>query len=137
MWPPEFDAFATLRCNLWGTGGLGVVGGALTPPTVLRALIKELKQKTRPGAAFGVDLLLPQVGGSARKTNYDYTKGGYCTFSAGRGPQSGYIYSSVLTDLRFDLTGTLAELIDIVVEEGARLFVCAVGVPPPWVVEKL
>lgn len=26
-------------------------------------------------APFGVDLLLPQVGGSARKTNYDYTDG--------------------------------------------------------------
>ena len=31
----------------------------------------------------------------------------------------------------------LAELIDVVVEEGARLFVTAVGVPPVWVVEKL
>lgn len=33
--------------------------------------------------------------------------------------------------------GALADLIDIVIEEGAALFVCAVGVPPVWVVEKL
>lgn len=26
-------------------------------------------------SCFGVDLLVPQVGGSARKTNYDYTRG--------------------------------------------------------------
>lgn len=58
-------------------------------------------------AAFGVDLLLPQVGGSARKTNYDYTK------------------------------GNLNELIDIIIEEKAKLFVCAVGVPPKEVVDKL
>ena len=58
-------------------------------------------------APFGVDLLLPQVGGSARKTNYDYTD------------------------------GKLPELIDIVVESGAALFVSAVGVPPIWAVEKL
>ena len=31
----------------------------------------------------------------------------------------------------------LPELIDVIVEEQATLFVCAVGVPPNWVVEKL
>lgn len=58
-------------------------------------------------SAFGVDLLLPQVGGSARKTNYDYTK------------------------------GQLDELISVIIEEGAKLFVCAVGVPPKHVVDRL
>lgn len=53
------------------------------------------------------DLLLPQVGGSARKTNYDYTG------------------------------GQLPQLIDIIIESGAKLFVSAVGVPPKEVVEKL
>ena len=60
-----------------------------------------------PAAPFGVDLLLPAVGGNARATNYDYTK------------------------------GQLGQLIDVVIEEKARLFVTAVGVPPSWVVEKL
>jgi len=32
----------------------------------------ELKDKN---GKFGIDLLLPQVGGSARKTNKDYTGG--------------------------------------------------------------
>merc|ERR1712187_1008633 len=49
----------------------------------------------------------PQVGGGARKTNKDYTG------------------------------GTLPELIDIIIEEKAALFICAVGVPPKWAVEKL
>ena len=38
----------------------------------LKALKAEL---THPDLPFGVDLALPQVGGSARKTNYDYTHG--------------------------------------------------------------
>jgi hypothetical protein len=53
-------------------------------------------------APFGVDLLLPQVGGGARKTNSDYTE------------------------------GKLPELIDIIIESGAKLFVSAVGVPPRY-----
>lgn len=56
---------------------------------------------------FGVDLLLPQVGAGARKTNYDYTH------------------------------GQLPELIDVIIASKARLFVAAVGVPPPEIVEKL
>ncbi len=60
-----------------------------------------------PTAPFGVDLLLPKVGGGARKTNYDYTH------------------------------GTLDELIDITIQEGAKVFITAVGVPPQWVVDKL
>jgi hypothetical protein len=41
----------------------------------LKEAIKELKDNlVDKNAPFGVDLLLPQVGGSARATNYDYTK---------------------------------------------------------------
>lgn len=58
-------------------------------------------------APFGVDLLLPKVGEGARKTNYDYTG------------------------------GELPQLIDVIIHGGAKLFVCAVGVPPKWVVDKL
>ncbi|KXS22191.1 NPD-domain-containing protein [Gonapodya prolifera JEL478] len=47
------------------------------------------------------------VGGNARATNYDYTK------------------------------GKLGDLIDIMIVEKCRLFVSAVGVPPKWAVEKL
>jgi len=60
-----------------------------------------------PTLPFGVDLLLPQLGGSARKTNVDYTR------------------------------GHLDELIDVVVESKAKLFVSAVGVAPQHVVKKL
>jgi len=52
-------------------------------------------------------LLIPQVGGSARKTNYDYNK------------------------------GHLGELIEIIIKSGAKLFVSAVGVPPIQVVNRL
>lgn len=76
-------------------------------PDQLRLQIAELKDLLNDKTCFGVDLLLPQVGGSARKTNYDYTG------------------------------GTLPELIDVIATSGARLFVCAVGVPPKWAVDKL
>jgi NAD(P)H-dependent flavin oxidoreductase YrpB (nitropropane dioxygenase family) len=64
----------------------------------------DLEDKNAP---FGVDLLLPQVGGGARKTNKDYTG------------------------------GHLPELIDIIIEEKAALFICAVGTPPKFAVDKL
>ena len=38
---------------------------------------------------------------------------------------------------RLDTKGALPELIDIIIEEKAALFVCAVGVPPKWAVDKL
>ncbi|TQB75245.1 hypothetical protein MPDQ_003498 [Monascus purpureus] len=58
-------------------------------------------------APFGVDLLIPRVGGNARKSNYDYT------------------------DSKLD------ELIQKIVESGVRLFVSAVGLPPKGVVDAL
>lgn len=97
-----------LAAAVSNAGGLGVIGGVGYTPDMLREQIAELKgYLTDKNAPFGVDLLLPQVGGSARKTNYDYTK------------------------------GKLDELTDIIIDSGARLFVSAVGVPPKAVVEKL
>ncbi|KAI0394781.1 2-nitropropane dioxygenase [Xylariaceae sp. FL0594] len=102
---------AELAAAVSNAGGLGVVGGVGYTPAQLREMIADLKSRLRGDPAtplpFGVDLLIPQVGGSARATNYDYTK------------------------------GRLDELVDIVVKSGARLFVSAVGVPPRSVVEKL
>ncbi|KAK4125949.1 2-nitropropane dioxygenase-like protein [Parathielavia appendiculata] len=97
-----------LAAAVTNAGGLGVLGGINYTPDMLRDQIEELKSHlVDKNAPFGVDLLLPQVGGNARKTNYDYTK------------------------------GKLNELIDIIIESGAKLFVSAVGVPPRHVVEKL
>ncbi|RPA84190.1 NPD-domain-containing protein [Ascobolus immersus RN42] len=97
-----------LAAAVSNAGGLGVIGGVGYSPEMLRDQIHELKEYLNDkNAPFGVDLLLPQVGGSARKTNYDYTK------------------------------GKLNELIDIVIEEKASLFVSAVGVPPRAVVDRL
>ncbi|KAG6381729.1 2-nitropropane dioxygenase [Boletus reticuloceps] len=99
---PELAAAVT------NAGGLGVIGGHGYTPKVLRQQIKALKADLKnPNAPFGVDLLIPQVGGNARKTNYDYQK------------------------------GQLNELIDVIIEEKASLFVCAVGVPPLHAVERL
>lgn len=67
-----------------------------------------MKQNLRDSSLpFGVDLALPQVGGNARKTNYDYTH------------------------------GQLDELIDVTIRNGAKLFVSAVGVPPAHVIKRL
>merc|ERR1712232_244297 len=88
-------------------GGLGNIGGVGFSPNTLRKTIKMLKDDlVDKNAPFGVDLLLPQVGGNARKTNKDYTG------------------------------GALDQLVDIIIEERAALFICAVGVPPKWVVDK-
>lgn len=97
-----------LAAAVTNAGGMGVIGGVGYTPDMLREQISELKSYLDDkNAPFGVDLLLPQVGGSARKTNYDYTK------------------------------GKLGELVDIIIDSGARLFVSAVGVPPKAVVDKL
>jgi NAD(P)H-dependent flavin oxidoreductase YrpB (nitropropane dioxygenase family) len=99
---PELAAAVT------NAGGLGVIGGVGYTPKFLRETIADLKEDlVDKNGSFGIDLLLPQVGGSARKTNYDYTG------------------------------GKLPELIDIICGSGCKLFVSAVGVPPRWAVDKL
>jgi len=91
-------------------GGIGSIGGVGYTPDALKQAIAMLKAELdddHKDAPFGVDLLLPQVGGNARKTNKDYTD------------------------------GNLPELIEIIIKEKAALFICAVGVPPQWAVERL
>ena len=97
-----------LAAAVTNAGGIGTIGGAGLSPNALRMNIDEIKENLNDkNAPFGVDLLLPQVGGGARKTNKDYTG------------------------------GKLDELTDIMIEKGTTLFVCAVGVPPRYMVEKL
>lgn len=99
---------APLASAVSNAGGLGVIGGLGYSPPQLRDMIHELKASlSSPSLPFGVDLALPAVGGTARKTNHDYTK------------------------------GLLSELVDVIVEEKAALFVSAVGVPPRDVIERL
>ncbi|KAF3484222.1 oxidoreductase [Arthroderma uncinatum] len=97
-----------LAAAVTNAGGLGVIGGLGYTPDMLREQVEEVKSYLNDkNAPFGVDLLLPQIGGNARKTNYDYTK------------------------------GKLDELITVVIESGTKLFVSAVGVPPKHVVDRL
>lgn len=97
-----------LAAAVSNAGGIGSIGGLTMSPKTLRQEIMWLKDALQDKSLpFGVDLAIPQIGGSARKTNHDYTH------------------------------GHLPELIDIIVEEETRLFICAVGVPPRWAVEKL
>lgn len=104
-----------LAAAVSSAGGLGVIGGLGYTPSQLQEIIDELKSAylaSNPSASaadvpFGVDLALPQVGGSARKTNHDYTH------------------------------GHLDELIEVTIRNGARLFVSAVGVPPRHTIERL
>ena len=59
-----------LAAAVTNAGGLGVIGGLRQSPKVLQQSIDEIKEHLEDkNAPFGVDLLLPQVGGSARKTN--------------------------------------------------------------------
>ena len=58
-----------LAAAVTNAGGLGVIGGVGYTPEMLKEQIAEIKEHlTDKNAPFGVDLLLPQVGGSARKT---------------------------------------------------------------------
>lgn len=53
-----------------------MIGGVRQSPKFLKGSIEELKSHLEDkNAPFGVDLLVPQVGGNARKTNKDYTDG--------------------------------------------------------------
>jgi NAD(P)H-dependent flavin oxidoreductase YrpB (nitropropane dioxygenase family) len=97
-----------LAAAVSNAGGLGVIGGLGYTPQQMRDIIHELKANlSSPTLPFGVDLALPQVGGSARKTNHDYTH------------------------------GQLDDLISVVIEEKAKLFVSAVGIPPGHVIARL
>jgi len=97
-----------LAAAVTNAGGLGVIGGIGYTPEMLKKQIDSLKFHLKDkNAPFGIDLLIPQIGGSARKTNHDYTK------------------------------GQLSELVDVIIAEKAKLFVSAVGVPPKAVVDKL
>ena len=97
-----------LAAAVSSAGGLGVIGGFGYTPEQLQAMIDEIKENlVDKSLPFGVDLALPQVGGNARKTNYDYTH------------------------------GQLDQLVDVIIKNGARLFVSAVGVPPKGVIDKL
>jgi len=101
-------ATSELVAAVTNAGGIGTIGGLTMTPKMLQTEINALKRELKdPNAPFGVDLAIPQVGGNARKTNHDYTH------------------------------GKLPELTDIIIKEKASLFVCAVGVPPKWMIEKL
>jgi len=97
-----------LAAAVSNAGGLGVIGGLGYTPAQLQEIIDELKSHlSDKSLPFGVDLALPQIGGSARLTNHDYTH------------------------------GQLDDLIDVIIKNGAKLFVSAVGVPPVHVISRL
>lgn len=101
-------ATSELVAAVTNAGGIGTIGGLTMTPKMLQIEINEVKKLLKdPNAPFGVDLAIPQVGGSARKTNHDYTH------------------------------GKLDELTDIIIKEKAAIFVCAVGVPPKSMIDKL
>ncbi|KAK5075760.1 hypothetical protein LTR70_009992 [Exophiala xenobiotica] len=97
-----------LAAAVSNAGGIGCIGGLGYSPKQLQEIIDDLKANlTDKSLPFGVDLALPQVGGSARKTNHDYTH------------------------------GQLDDLITVTINSGAKIFISAVGVPPPHVIKRL
>ncbi|KAF3171983.1 hypothetical protein TWF788_009591 [Orbilia oligospora] len=97
-----------LAAAVSNAGGLGTVGGLGYTPAQLLEIVTSLKALLKsPDLPFGVDLALPKIGDGARKTNHDYTN------------------------------GQLDELITVTIESGARLFVSAVGIPPPHIIKRL
>ena len=102
-----FNSGGSSCCTLSSVFPRGTLGAIGLSPVGLAKEIRRTKALLNPHATFGVDLLLPAVGGSARKTNKDYTG------------------------------GALEQLVQVMVDERVPLFVCAVGLPPRWVVDKL
>lgn len=97
-----------LAAAVSNAGGFGCIGGVFMSPDTMREDIDELREQLKnKEAPFGVDLLLPKVGGGARKTNKDYTK------------------------------GSLMTLADVMIEKKCKVFVCAVGTAPRHFVDKL
>jgi NAD(P)H-dependent flavin oxidoreductase YrpB (nitropropane dioxygenase family) len=59
-----------LAAAVTNAGGFGTLGGARYTPKMLKEMIAEMKALLDDkDAPFGVDLLIPAVGGTARKTN--------------------------------------------------------------------
>mmetsp|Transcript_107153 Transcript_107153/g.334003 ORF Transcript_107153/g.334003 Transcript_107153/m.334003 type:complete len:377 (+) Transcript_107153:78-1208(+) len=88
-------------------GGIGTLGAASLSPVGLRSAIRSTRELLKPGRPMGVDLLLPKVGSGAKATNKDYTG------------------------------GAAHDLVTVMIEERIELFVCAVGVPPKEIVDRL
>ncbi len=108
---PELVAAVT------NAGGLGVVGGFGYTPKNLRLLVCPIFKKAplptnfltyrapqiedtkkllhRKDAPFGVDLLLPQVGGNARKRNVSGISGSYHHFRTSK--MTGRVVYSMIT----------------------------------------
>lgn len=98
-----------LAAAVSNAGGFGTMGCASLSPVGLRKTIHQCRALLKPGRPMGVDLLLPKVGDGAKKTNRSYT-----------GDQ-------------------LEELVQVMEQElrPGDLFVCAVGLPPKFVVDRL
>jgi NAD(P)H-dependent flavin oxidoreductase YrpB (nitropropane dioxygenase family) len=59
-----------LAAAVTNAGGIGVIGGIRQSPKMLQDSINQIKDYLEDkDAPFGVDLLIPQLGGNARKTN--------------------------------------------------------------------
>ncbi|CAN6658734.1 hypothetical protein TRVA0_031S00254 [Trichomonascus vanleenenianus] len=83
-------------------GGIGVLGAASAPtPDILDSLLVEMKSYMNDpeNGVFGVDFLLPKIGGGARKTNKAYH------------------------------VGPIKPFLDVLIKHKAKLVVSAVGAP--------
>lgn len=98
-----------LAAAVSNAGGFGTMGCASLSPEGLRRTIRQCQSLLDPGRPMGVDLLLPKVGAGAKKTNKSYS------------------------------ADTLGQIVAVMEEElrGGDLFVCAVGLPPTFVVERM
>ena len=62
-----------LAAAVTNAGGIGVIGGLHLSPKMLQDSIDQIKSHLEDKEApFGVDLLIPQLGGNARKTNVSH-----------------------------------------------------------------
>jgi NAD(P)H-dependent flavin oxidoreductase YrpB (nitropropane dioxygenase family) len=94
---------AALAATVSGARGRGAFSGTRNAATMLKEMLAELKRRLRLKSrlcSVALTFLIPQMEWNAQKTNNDYTR------------------------------GNLSELMDVIIESGAVLFVSAIGVPP-------
>lgn len=116
-------ARAALVAAVSGAGGLGVIGGAPLPPTVLRAEIREVRDRTdRP---FGVDLLFPPQLTMDDNPAVAAVRDAVEAMSADQ--------RAALPELATLVTpGHVASQVEVCLEEGVPVLVSGLGSPGPW-----
>ena len=149
-----------LAAAVSNAGGLGVIGGLGYTPKILRQQVRTVpyllaKRSAHTGSRSRSSPLPLDQGYQGRSCGQEPTLWRRPAPPPGRRERAEdkreFYFRSRFHYGRHELTidsarvrpqydytkGQLPDLLDVIIEEKTALFVCAVGVPPKWAVEKL